>query len=162
MAPTQFFALAAAAVLALSASVVSAIPSGDYFVTADGGYLGRGSLENRSLFPKELFLLPNPHRGDAVWTIENLGSGRHKITVGGGILGNVDGELRAILDQDASDTWSIVPVGRRGTYKILPYGQKKIGVVSPKNNEDVVKVGRKPTAWNVMLTKNSIVFPDDE
>ncbi|KAG0223793.1 hypothetical protein BGW42_005531 [Actinomortierella wolfii] len=162
MAPTQFFALAAAAVLALSASVVSAIPSGDYFVTANGGYLGRGFFEDRSSAPKQLFLLQSPQNGDAVWAIEDLGSGRHKITVGGDVLGNIDGELRAILDRDASDTWSIVPVGRSGTYKIMPYGQKKIGVVSPKNNEEAVKIGRKPTAWNVMLTKDSIVFPDDE
>ncbi|KAG0240552.1 hypothetical protein BGW41_006813 [Actinomortierella wolfii] len=160
MAPTQFFALAAAAVLALSASVVSAIPSGKYFVTGDGGYIGRDLLEDRSLHPKELYLIQSPRKGHTVWDIEDLGSGRHKITVGGGVLANIRGELLARLNENANDTWAIVPVGRRSTYKIMPYGQNQIGIVSPKNFEDIVKVDRNPTVWNVVRTENSIVFPE--
>ncbi|KAG0221378.1 hypothetical protein BGW42_007798 [Actinomortierella wolfii] len=160
MAPTQFFALAAAAVLALSASVVSAIPSGKYFVTGDGGYVGRDLFEDRSGGPKELFLIQNPRKGHTVWDIEDLGSGRHKITVGGGVLANLGGELFAKLNRNANDTWAIVPVGRRGTYRIMPYGQGQIGIVSPKNFDDVVKVDRNPTVWTVERTENAIIFPE--
>ncbi|KJA18990.1 hypothetical protein HYPSUDRAFT_190357 [Hypholoma sublateritium FD-334 SS-4] len=111
------------------------LKSGTYIISSksEDSYVGRNSVEDKSLHPKRVVVLPQGIEAPKVrhlWEIEALPDEIYILRIGGGFAAEINKLLFAVLIERPEDAvWKIVPQPREGehTYTILLAGRPSDG-----------------------------------